>query len=54
LSQSYGRVVFAGEHTSRYWQGFMNGAVESGLKAANEVEQLERVRRWIGERQSDA
>jgi monoamine oxidase len=54
LSQSHGRVVFAGEHTSRYWQGFMNGAVESGLKAANEVEQLERVRRWIGERQSDA
>jgi monoamine oxidase len=37
LSASHGRVLFAGEHTSERWQGFMNGAVESGQAAAREV-----------------
>jgi monoamine oxidase len=32
-----GRCHFAGEHTSLAWQGFLNGAVESGLRAAREV-----------------
>jgi monoamine oxidase len=40
LSRSFGRVVFAGEHTSRNWQGYMNGAVESGHRAAREVDAL--------------
>jgi monoamine oxidase len=31
------RVFFAGEHTSKLWQGYMNGAVESGLRVAEEV-----------------
>ena len=29
-----GRVYFAGEHTSDAWAGFLNGAVESGQRAA--------------------
>jgi len=29
--------VFAGEHTSVRWQGYMNGAVESGQRAAAEI-----------------
>ena len=37
LSATHGRVLFAGEHTSEGWQGFMNGAVESGQAAAREV-----------------
>jgi monoamine oxidase len=37
LSKPHGRIVFAGEHTSVQWQGYMNGAVESGLRAAKEV-----------------
>nr|MBA2485548.1 FAD-dependent oxidoreductase [Nitrospira sp.] len=37
LSQPHGRCFFAGEHTSFRWQGYMNGAVESGLRAAFEV-----------------
>jgi monoamine oxidase len=32
-----GRVHFAGEHTSEEWQGYLNGAVESGQRAAREV-----------------
>lgn len=40
LARPHGRVVFAGEHTSLRWQGYMNGAVESGLRAAAEVEAL--------------
>ena len=37
-SQPHGRVHFAGEHTARYRnQATMNGAVESGERAANEV-----------------
>jgi monoamine oxidase len=37
LALPYKRVFFAGEHTSKKWQGYMNGAVESGLRAAEEV-----------------
>ena len=32
-----GHVYFAGEHTSADWQGYLNGAVESGQRAAGEV-----------------
>lgn len=38
LARSFGRVVFAGDHTSRKWQGYMNGAVESGQRAARDIE----------------
>jgi monoamine oxidase len=37
LSRPAGRLFFAGEHTSIKWQGYMNGAVESGRRAAAEV-----------------
>ena len=37
LALPWKRVFFAGEHTSKLWQGYMNGAVESGLRAAEEV-----------------
>jgi len=32
-----GRLIFAGEHTSPDWWGFMNGAIQSGERAAKEV-----------------
>ncbi len=37
LAQPCGRLFFAGEHTSIKYQGYMNGAVESGRRAAAEV-----------------
>jgi monoamine oxidase len=37
LARRTGQLVFAGEHTSKDWQGYMNGAVESGLTAAHEL-----------------
>jgi monoamine oxidase len=37
LAQPHGRMFFAGEHTSLASQGYMNGAVESGQRAAAEV-----------------
>jgi monoamine oxidase len=37
LARPCGRLFFAGEHTSIKWQGYMNGAVESGRRAAAEV-----------------
>lgn len=37
LARPAGRVFFAGEHTSIKWQGYMNGAIESGRRAAAEV-----------------
>jgi monoamine oxidase len=40
LARAFGRIVFAGDHTSREWQGYMNGAVESGQRAAKEVAAL--------------
>jgi monoamine oxidase len=40
LSRPHKRIVFAGEHTSIRWQGYMNGAVESGKRAAAEIEAM--------------
>jgi monoamine oxidase len=37
LARPCGRLFFAGEHTSIRWQGYMNGAIESGRRAAAEV-----------------
>jgi monoamine oxidase len=44
LARPAGRVVFAGEHTSTEWQGYMNGAIESGMRAAAEIRAMERAR----------
>jgi monoamine oxidase len=35
LARPHGRVAFAGEHLSEPWQGFMEGAVETGEAAAD-------------------
>jgi monoamine oxidase len=43
LARPAGRIVFAGEHTSTRWQGYMNGAVESGRRAALEVALMARL-----------
>jgi monoamine oxidase len=40
LPRPAGRLFFAGEHTSDRWQGYMNGAVESGKRAAAEIRRL--------------
>src|SRR5262245_6193943 len=40
LARPAGRLFFAGEHTSIKWQGYMNGAVESGRRAAAEIAAL--------------
>ena len=45
LGRAHGRVFFAGDHTSRKWQGYMNGAVESGQRAAQELIAVDRIRR---------
>ncbi len=37
LARPAGRLFFCGEHTSLRWQGYMNGAVESGRRAALEI-----------------
>src|SRR5262249_46381330 len=43
LARPFGRLFFAGEHTSFRWQGYMNGAVESGRRAAAEIEAVHRL-----------
>jgi monoamine oxidase len=40
LARPAGRLVFAGEHTSLRWQGYMSGAIESGRRAAAEIRSL--------------
>ncbi len=42
LARPAGRIVFAGEHTSIRWQGYMNGAVETGQRAAEEILSIHR------------
>jgi monoamine oxidase len=44
LARAFGRVLFAGDHTSRKYQGYMNGAVESGQRVAKELMTIERLR----------
>ena len=44
LARPCGRLFFAGEHTSLKWQGYMNGAVESGRRAAAEIAATHRAR----------
>jgi monoamine oxidase len=48
LARPFDRVFFAGEHTSLRWQGYMNGAVETGLRASEEVNRA----RQSGERRA--
>ena len=48
LARGYGRVLFAGDHTSREYQGYMNGAIESGARAAEDVARLEHIRKLTG------
>jgi monoamine oxidase len=43
LARPAGRLFFAGEHTSIDSQGYMNGAVESGRRAAAEVAAVQRL-----------
>jgi monoamine oxidase len=45
LARPFGRLFFAGEHTSFTWQGYMNGAVESGRRAAAEIAATHRLSR---------
>lgn len=45
LARPSSRIVFAGEHTSHRWQGYINGAIESGRRAAAEVAVLHDDRR---------
>jgi monoamine oxidase len=49
LARAFGRVLFAGDHTSREYQGYMNGAVESGQRAARELRSLEKLRALTGD-----
>jgi monoamine oxidase len=44
LARGCRRILFAGEHTSRKYQGFMNGAVDSGLRVAEELAFIEQLR----------
>jgi monoamine oxidase len=44
LARGAGRVLFAGDHTSQKYQGYMNGAVESGLRVAKEIAALNSMR----------
>jgi monoamine oxidase len=37
MGRPEGNVHFAGEHTSTYSQGYLNGGVETGLRAAREI-----------------
>lgn len=43
LARAAGRVFFAGCHTSRDYQGYMNGAVESGFRVAEEIAAISRI-----------
>ncbi|MEO8256749.1 MAG: NAD(P)/FAD-dependent oxidoreductase [Acidobacteriota bacterium] len=43
LARPCGRLFFAGEHTSIRWQGYMNGAIESGRRAAAEISAAHRM-----------
>ena len=37
IREPVGRIHWAGTETSNYWNGYMDGAVRSGQRAAREV-----------------
>ena len=37
MRQPIDRIHFAGTETANKWRGYMEGAVESGIRAANEI-----------------
>jgi hypothetical protein len=39
LQAAEGRVFFAGSETANGWNGFIDGAIESGFRAAREAQQ---------------
>jgi monoamine oxidase len=43
LSRAHGRLLFAGSDCSPGYQGYMNGAVESGQRAADDVIRLRKI-----------
>src|SRR5207244_6554033 len=43
LARPFGRLFFAGEHPSFRWPGYVDGAVESGRRAAAEIEAVHRI-----------
>ena len=45
LGRATGRLFFAGDHTSREYQGYMNGAIDSGQRVAKEVAFVQRLQR---------
>ena len=45
LQVPHGHVVFAGSDVADGWNGFMDGAIESGLRAARSVAELLRAAR---------
>jgi monoamine oxidase len=40
LQRTEGRLIFAGSETANGWNGFIDGAIETGLRAGREVVQL--------------
>jgi len=40
IRASEGRIIFAGAHTALRWTGFIDGAIESGMRAAHEASTL--------------
>jgi monoamine oxidase len=48
LARATGRIAFCGEHTSIKYQGYMNGAIETGLRAAAEVAALNDTEKYDG------
>jgi pseudooxynicotine dehydrogenase len=49
LQAPHGRVVFAGADLANGWNGFLDGAIESGLTAARTVSDLLREERIGGD-----
>ncbi|SCF06649.1 flavin monoamine oxidase family protein [Micromonospora chokoriensis] len=42
IQQPYGRIAFASGDTATAWNGFVDGAIESGLRAARQVLEMRR------------
>ena len=42
MTEPFGRVFWGGSETSLKWPGYMNGAVESGTRAAQQILTLDK------------
>ena len=47
MKEPHGKIIFAGAEIASYWSGYMEGALETGEKAAQDVNITLKLREYV-------